>query len=187
MAPRRIPIGPANRVTFVRAVFTGAVTVLVARRVRGERVRNVLTGLATGALALDAVDGWVARHTHSASAFGARFDGEADAVLIAALSPHAARRYGLWVLPAGAARYAFGMAGWVWPWLRRPLPYRYWRKVATATEGIALVAAASDLLPRRLVRAGLAVGSALIAESFGRDVVWLWRRREHCADAGSPV
>ncbi len=171
----------------MRAALTGAVTVLVAHGVHGDSERKVLTGIATGALALDAVDGWVARRTHSASAFGARFDGEVDAALIAALSTHVAGSYGRWLLPAGAARYAFGIAGWVWPWLRRPVPYRYWRKVATATEGIALVAAASDLLPRSLVRAGLAVGSALIAESFGRDVVWLWRRREQYAGAGSPA
>jgi hypothetical protein len=58
------------------------------------------------------------------------------------------------------------------------LPARYWRKVATATEGVALAAALTTVLPRRVTVAGLVAGSALIAESFGRDVWWLWRRRD---------
>jgi len=42
---------------------------------------------------------------------------------------------------------------------------------------VALAAALTSVLPRRVTGAGLIAGSALIAESFGRDIWWLWRRR----------
>ena len=76
------------------------------------------------ALALDAVDGHVARATHTQSAFGGRFDGEADAFLLLVLSVHVAQEYGAWVLTIGVARYAFWAAGWVFDWFRRRLPSR---------------------------------------------------------------
>ena len=96
----------------------------------------MLVTLAVVALALDAVDGWVARRTGTASPLGARFDGEVDAFLILVLSVYVARSAGAWVLAIGAARYAFLAAGWLLPWMREPLPPRYWRKVVAATQGI---------------------------------------------------
>jgi hypothetical protein len=81
------------------------------------------------------------------------------------------------VLAIGAARYAFLAAGGPLPWMRRTLPPRYWRKVVAATAGVALTLAVPDVLPRFLANAILAVSLGLLAESFGRDVGWLWRRR----------
>ena len=79
-------------------------------------------------------------------------------------------------------RYAFLVAGWVLPWMRGRLEYRYWRKVVTATAGIALVVAAADVLPRRLTVTGLVVALALLAESFGTGrVVALAPARPVCA------
>jgi hypothetical protein len=40
-----------------------------------------------------------------------------------------------------------------------------------------LTLAVPDVLPRIPMNAALAVSLALLAESFGRDVCWLWRRR----------
>ena len=108
---------------------------------------------------------------------GARFDGEVDAFLILVLSVYVARSAGAWVLAIGAARYAFLAAGWLLPWMREPLPPRYWRKVVAATQGIVLTIAAADVLPLALTQAALVVALALLAESFGRDVWWLWSRR----------
>ena len=136
--------------------------------------------LATLALVLDAVDGRVARATGTQSDFGRRFDGEADAFLLLVLSVHCAPAYGWWVLAIGAARYAYALAGWVVPWLRVPLPFRYWRKVVTAVQGVVLVVAASGAVPRPVSSLALVVALALLAESFGRDVLWA---RRH---AGSP-
>ena len=69
---------------------------------------GALTTLAVVALALDAVDGRVARRTGTASAVGARFDMEVDAVLVLLLSVYVARSLGLWVLAIGSAHYAAG-------------------------------------------------------------------------------
>ncbi len=66
--------------------------------------------------------------------------------------------------------------------MRAPLPRRDWRKVVTAAQGITLTIAAAEVLPLSLTRAALAVALTLLAESFGRDVWWLWRHR-HAAGA----
>jgi phosphatidylglycerophosphate synthase len=169
-------LGPADLITLVRALLTCALAALVADSfVHGAEVA-VLVALAVVALVSDAVDGRVARRT-GPSSFGARFDGEVDAFLILVLSVYVAAEGRGWVLAIGLARYAFAAAGWVLPWMRRKLPPRYWRKVVTAAQGIALAVAAADVVPAWLATAGLLVALALLAESFGRDVLWLWRRR----------
>ena len=93
---------------------------------------------------------------------------------------YVARSVGAWVLEIGVARYAFLGGGYLLPWLRAPLPPRYWRKVVCATQGIVLTVAAAQVLPSALATAALGVALVLLAESFGRDVWWLWshRRRE---------
>jgi phosphatidylglycerophosphate synthase len=167
-------VGPASWVTAARATLAVGVAALTLEA--DPRVA-VLVTLAAVALVLDGVDGWVARRT-ATTTFGARFDAEVDAFLILVLSIYVARSAGVWVLAIGLARYAFLVAGWPLPWLRGSLPPRYWRKVVAATEGIALTVAAARLLPMTVTRVALAGGLVLIAESFGRDVWWLWRRRE---------
>ena len=169
-------LGPADLVTLSRAGLACAVAAVVAAP-SAEGSRAVVVGLAVLALVLDAADGRVARRTRTSSAFGARFDGEADAFLLMVLSVYVAPGVGWWVLAIGAARYVFGAAGWVLPWLRSPLPPRYWRKVVAAVQGVVLTWAAAGVGPPAMVVAGLAVALALLAESFGRDVVWLWVRR----------
>ena len=137
----------------------------------------VLVPITVLALVLDFVDGRVARRTGTASAFGGRIDGEADAFLILVLSVFVARTAGGWVLAMGLVRYAYAVATWLVPWMQRQLPPRYWRKVVAAYVGTALAVAASALLPAAATYVVLGVGVALLAESFGWDVVWLWRRR----------
>ena len=109
--------GPADRVTLARAVLACAVAGLAAAAALGgpeahpaEGALGLLVGLASVALVLDAVDGWVARRTGTVSAFGARFDLEVDAFLIAVLSLHVARELGWWVATIGAARYVLLVA-----------------------------------------------------------------------------
>jgi len=170
-------LGPADRVTLTRATLAGGVTALIADAVVQPSAAPVLVALATVALVLDGVDGWVARHTRTASEFGARFDMEVDAFLIFVLSVHAVRFVGLWVLLIGLARYGFVAAGWTSAWMRATLPRRYWRKPVAATQGVVLTAAAAGILPARVVLIAILSALALLAESFGRDVWWLWRRR----------
>jgi hypothetical protein len=55
------------------------------------------------------------------------------------------------------------------------LPPRYWRKVVAAIQGIVLTVAVSGLLDRLAGMIAVAVALLLLAESFGRDVIWLYR------------
>jgi len=170
-------LGPADRVTLARATLVGGATALAADSFDRPVPVPVLVALVLVALALDAVDGKVARHTGTVSELGARFDMEVDAFLLLVLSLYVARPVGAWALAIGAMRYAFVAAMWVLPWMRRTLPPRYWRKVVAATQGIVLVVATAGVLPRALAAAALAAALALLVESFGRDVVWLRQRR----------
>jgi phosphatidylglycerophosphate synthase len=170
-------LGPADRVTLTRATLVGGVTALVADAFYRSVSVPTLVTLAGVALILDAVDGWVARRTETVSGLGALFDMEVDAFLILVLSVYAARTVGGWVIAIGAARYAFGLAGRLLPWMHASLPTRDWRKVVAATQGIVLAVVATDALPSTAAVVALAAALALLAESFGRDVWWLWRRQ----------
>ena len=130
------------------------------------------------ALVLDAVDGRVARATGTTSRLGACFDMEVDAVLILLLSVYVAGSVGPWVLVAGVARYALWLAARLLPWLRRESPRRFWAKVVAALQGVVLLVAAADVLPHPLTVLLLVAALVLLAESFGRQVLWLWRHRE---------
>ncbi len=168
-------IFPADWVTLTRTLLIAGVAGLVADSFSGPVSVTTLVTLSTVALVLDAVDGQVARRTGTATALGARIDGEVDAFLILLLSIYVAQDYGSWVLVIGAARYALLLAGWLIPWLAAPLPPRYWGKVVAAVAGIVLTAAASGLPGRRAGMIAVAAALVLLAESFGRNVIWLYR------------
>jgi len=167
--------GPANAVTAARSALIGIVTALVVTSLTQPVSSALIAALVAPALALDAVDGWVARRTGSATPLGARFDMEADAFLILVLSVVDVRIVGGWILAIGLMRYAFAAAGWLFPWLRATVPFRYWRKVVAAVCGVTLAAIATGLLPSPVdVLVGV-VALGLLIESFGRDVIWLIR------------
>jgi phosphatidylglycerophosphate synthase len=168
--------GPADTVTLARLTLTGGVAALVAESIAGSPVRPVLVALAAVALVLDAVDGQVARRTRT-SPFGARFDMEADSVLVLLLSVFVASAVGWWVVAIGLMRYAFVAASWALPWLRRTLPPRIARKAVAALQGTVLVVAGAALVPVPQARAAMAAALAFLIWSFGSDIGWLWRRR----------
>ncbi|ADU06903.1 CDP-alcohol phosphatidyltransferase [Micromonospora sp. L5] len=170
-------LGPADWVTLTRATLAGGVAALTVDSFREPIVVPVLVVLSAVALSLDWVDGQVARRTGTVSALGARFDMEVDSFLVLVLCGYVADQVGAWVLVIGAMRYVFVAAGWVLPWMRGSLPPRYWRKVVAATQGIALAVVAAGVLPRLLAVAVLLGALAMLVESFGRDVAWLWRHR----------
>ena len=91
-------LGPADHVTLTRAMLACGVAALTVNSFSRPSRVAVLVAIAVVALLLDAVDGWVARHTRTASALGARFDMEVDAFLILVLSVCVARTTGWWVL-----------------------------------------------------------------------------------------
>jgi phosphatidylglycerophosphate synthase len=184
---REVRLGPADRVTLLRATLVGGVTALVVDSFSRPVSLAVLVPLAAVALALDAVDGWVARRTDTVSALGARFDMEVDAYLILVLSAFLVRPIGGWVLAIGLMRYVFAAAGPVLPWLRGELPKRRSAKVVAATEGAVLVVAASGVLPHRATVALVAAALVLLAESFRRSIWWLWQHRAREGREREPV
>jgi phosphatidylglycerophosphate synthase len=173
--------GPANQITLARAALMALLAGLIGEQ-GGAAFGGLAFTLAAVAAALDAVDGRVARATGISSAFGARFDMETDAALLAVLAALAWQldKAGAWVLASGLLRYAFMAAVAAAPWLRRPLPPSFRRKLVCAVQTAALVAVLAPVLapPATGVLAALAL--AALCYSFAADVVWLRRHsREH--------
>ena len=171
-------LGPASWLTLARATLAVGVAALAADSFTRDTPVALLVTLAAVALVLDAVDGWLARRTGTATALGARFDGEVDAFLILALSVYVAPASGAWVLAIGAARYLFLAGEWLLPWMRAALPPRRWRKFVAAGQGIVLTLAAAEVLPAGLTQALLGAALAALAASVGECTWWLWRRRD---------
>jgi phosphatidylglycerophosphate synthase len=174
-------VGWGNAATATRSTLVGVVTALVTTSFSAQVAVPVFIALASIALALDAVDGWLARRTQTVSALGARFDMEVDAFLLLVLSAYVATILGWWVLTIGLLRYLFVVVGWLVPWMRRTLPPRYWRKVVTASAGIALILAATAVPPTWACAALALIALGLLLESFGRDVIWLIAHRSEGA------
>ena len=133
----------------------------------------VLVAIGSVAIALDGLDGYLARRNNTVSVLGARFDMEVDAFLILVLSVLVCRTVGPWVLAIGLMRYAFVAAMFLVPRLRATLPFSRARKVVAAMQGGLLVAAAAPIWPLEVAVGLAAVALVALAWSFGRDVWWL--------------
>jgi phosphatidylglycerophosphate synthase len=175
-------LGPANQVTLLRAgimALTAAALCLPGGLADRPQLAWGLVALVAAGLALDGVDGWLARRTRLASAFGARFDMEVDAALAAILCLLAilSGKAGLWLIPLGFLRYAWVLAGHRLPWLTRPLPDRLSRKAICVVQIAVLTALLAPPILAPL--STLLAATALIALlwSFGQDALWLWRTR----------
>jgi phosphatidylglycerophosphate synthase len=166
--------GPANRVTLGRATLVGAVTALVADSFESSPPVTLFVGLTAVALILDGVDGKVARATGTSTPLGARFDMEVDAFLILVLSVYVSMSLGPWVLLIGAMRYGFVAAARALPWLNAPLPPSTARKTVAALQGVALLVAATGLLPAPANLAVVLLALTSLVWSFARDIGWLW-------------
>ena len=170
--------GPANGVTLMRAVLVA----LVASSIAEPAASSIAwaTVIATMAIvALDGVDGWLARRTQMNSAFGARFDMETDAFFMLVLSVLAWHHHkaGVWVVAIGMMRYAFVAAGWLLPWLSRPLrPTVRGKTVAVATL-ITLGTALAPPVPPSVSTLACAIALGTLVWSFWIDVRFLWNSR----------
>lgn len=175
-------LGPANAITTARAgvgALAAAVLALPGGLADAPALAWALTGAVVAALALDGVDGWLARRTGLASRFGARLDMEVDAALGALLALLAllSGKAGPWVLALGFLRYGFVAAGVFMPWLTAPL-LESGRRKAVCVVQIAVLAAllAPVIQPPASTWLALA-GTLLLAWSFAVDIRWLWRAR----------
>lgn len=176
-APER-PLGAANRVTLGRAVLVAVLAGMLASPATLAEHAILAAGLGLVALLLDGVDGWVARRHGCASAFGARFDLEVDALLILVLCLQllVLGKAGPWVLAIGAMRYLFVAAMRPWPWLARPLPESGRRKLVCVWQGTSLLACLLPAVSPALAAAVLAPALGLLGLSFALDVRWLYRQ-----------
>lgn len=171
--------GPADRVTLGRTVLIGGSATVGIMVLAGELPARPwwLVALVVPALALDAVDGIVARRTGTSSAAGARLDMEMDAALLLVLSAVSIRSLGWWVLALGGMRYAFVAAAWFRPQLREPLQFSQFRRVVAAIQGIMLAVALAPVVPLPIARTAVALALVLLMISFGRDVLTLERAK----------
>lgn len=176
-----VRFGAANRLTLLRGALACLLGGLVVVAPEAEP-RILWTAAAAGflSLALDGIDGLIARRRGEASRFGAAFDLETDALLILLLSVLMYRldRAGVWVLAVGMLRYVFVLAGRIAPALARPLPESRRRKTVCAVQVAVLVACIPPVLPPEAASAALAAALAILAASFAVDVAWLLRRNE---------
>lgn len=170
----RRPLGPANRVTLGRAVLVALVAGTLAAPAWVQQHATWVAAVAALALALDGVDGWVARRWRCSSAFGARFDMELDAFLILVLCVHllAMEKAGSWVLAIGAMRYAFVAAMRVWRWLDGPLPESRRRKLVCVWQVVSLLLCLLPAVEAQVAVPLLALALGLLTGSFAADVRW---------------
>jgi phosphatidylglycerophosphate synthase len=176
-------LGAANGVTLVRAALVALLAGLIGERASGAPA--FAASIALAAIVLDGVDGWLARHTRMASRFGARFDMETDAVLVAVLALLAWQfgKVGAWVLLSGLMRYLFLVAAILMPLLRHPVPSSYRGKTIAVVQMLALLVAIAPFCPVSLAGALAAVALGLLSGSFLLDIVWWVRRADSVGGA----
>jgi phosphatidylglycerophosphate synthase len=168
--------GLPNRLTLARGLLVCLIGASIGEDLPAAAAWWIL-GAGALALALDGCDGYAARRWRQASAFGARFDMELDAlfILILAVTAWQSGKAGAWILLAGLARYLFVAAAWVWPQLKRPLPPSQRRRAVCA-----LLAGGLMLCLAPFVTEGVGVGTAALAlaavtASFAIDLGYLVR------------
>ena len=138
-------------------------------RIAGSTALALLVGLSAVALAMDAVDGWLARRTNSASELGARFDMEVDALLVLVLvfELWLREQAGAWVLTGGLLRYVYTLSfALVEP---RVLPVARSRFGRYSFGVVVLMLLASLIAPAPIGELVAAAGTLLVTLSYGRS------------------
>jgi phosphatidylglycerophosphate synthase len=168
--------GAANTVTLARAALTCALaTAVLAPGLGAGLAPGSVCGLALVALALDGLDGWIARRSSLVSRFGARFDMEVDALLVMVLSMIAlkAGKAGSFVLLIGLMRYLFLVARLFVGRLRADLPESLRRKSVCVIQVVVLIVILLPGVASPLSDALAAAALATLAWSFAVDTLWL--------------
>lgn len=171
----RVPpaLTPADHVTLLRAALAAGCAAITAIALWSDASAQswALVAIAVPTLALDAVDGWVARRTGTSHPAGATLDAELDAGVVVVLSLAAATELGWWVLALGAMRYLLLVASWARPSLRADLPRSQFRRTVAGLQGAALVIALAPVTSRPVGIAITGVALGLLLASFGSEVV----------------
>lgn len=161
--------GAANGITLLRLAFVALLAAGIGEpALQTPMLAWCAVALATVTALLDAADGPIARRRSQASDFGARFDMETDALLIAVLSVLvlALDKTGAWVLAASA-----------WPWLAAPLPPSARRKTVCVVQIVTLIVCLGPIVTPGWASVIAGAGLAALVYSFGADIIGLARRR----------
>ncbi len=179
--------GLANQVTTLRAALVSIVAGMVGEPSLDRAAVAIVCGSAC-CIVLDGIDGWLARRSRMASAFGARFDMEMDALLILSLSALTWQygKAGVWILAAGLLRYAFIAGTWLFESMRTPL-FPSWRRKTVCI--VQILGLSVLMVPALRPPLSIALSAALLLAlswSFLIDTFWLfaasipglsWRRQ----------
>ena len=173
---RAAAFGAANSVTLARAALTLLLVALLGTAPTAA-LGWAVVGLGAAAVALDGVDGALARRRNEASSFGARFDMETDALLILVLAALVWQhgKAGPWILAAGLLRYAFVAASWALPWFGAALPPSRRRQAVCVIQIVSLLGALAPIVLPPWSAALALAGLAALVWSFAVDVLWLAR------------
>jgi phosphatidylglycerophosphate synthase len=183
-------LGRANGVTLARLVGTSWLAALAVSWLTvppGRPAVALAVAIACCCLALDGVDGKLARADGETSDFGARFDFETDAAMIMVLcvAVGAQGSVGWWVLAIGLLRYGYWFVSLRIPALTTPIAPSKARKAVAVAQGAALVLclamSANGFGPGWLPPVIAAVALAGLVWSFASETV----HRLHAARTAS--
>ena len=170
-------LGPANRVTMIRAMLVALIGGLIGEPGTPPVVAATI-GLTALVTVLDGVDGWLARRSGVSSAFGARADMETDALLVLVLSvliwQHG--KAGGWILVGGLLRYAFAASGWLLPWMAGQLSPTLRARAINVCHVVGLSVALAPFVRPPASSTIVAATLALLTWSFAVDVQRLRRQ-----------
>lgn len=172
-----VRMGAGNQVTLVRGGLVALLAGLLGEH--GSPVTMaVAVAVASAAMMLDGVDGWLARRSGMESGFGARFDMETDALFVAVLALLVWQfdKAGPWVLLSGLMRYLFAAVVAIIPRLQRPVPSTNRGKTIAVLQMIALIVALAPVCGHPASAWVAAVGLLALVLSFSLDVAWLLRQ-----------
>jgi phosphatidylglycerophosphate synthase len=163
--------GSANTVTTLRLVG-----VLWLGTVGHEAPPVAVAALVVGLMLLDGVDGIIARRSGTASAFGAHFDVEVDALLVLVLGATLwqRERLGAWAVWPGLLRYLYVLTLAVAP-AREPPPRSL---IARLGFGVVVAGLVAALVERGEIGTLAAIaGVLLVTASFARSFYFWYGNR----------
>jgi phosphatidylglycerophosphate synthase len=135
----------------------------------------VVAVLGIAILALDGLDGWLARRGNLTSEFGAHFDMETDALFVLIMTFELWHRHQLggWILISGLLRYAYVLCLALVPPRGADMPRSRFGRHAFTLLVSGLCAAFA--LPNALGAAAAFAGTAAVSASFMRSFYWSYR------------
>ena len=168
-------LGAGNLITLVRFVAVSALFSAIFVSVNPW----LIVVISLPALVLDGFDGFFARKTGGESKFGARLDMEVDSALaiVLALNIWTAGFASPLIILLALPRYIFAGVSYFFPWLNKPLPERYSRKVVSVIQVASLIGLNAPIFPSWFVLMVSVIVAATLIWSFGRDIIWLRRSR----------